>query len=314
MSNRILQLNNLGQVALFEYNEETKVIGKQLGKYGNLDKMGNDLLDNYGSLEINTGAMMNLISLLTKEELLYLISLTQLIMHDEYVFYIAKISYYKDEGRRMMSTSSDTIETISDLEFLADYLGISNSDISVIIEKFITLNIIKRKYIVNKSNKIIYIINPNVFSCSDYPAREPYLLYETKEQCLTFDNIFEGDLNIKHTNIVDLPFTIEKDNGTRGSSEYRVWVKASLERDDNTCQCCGSTQNPEVHHILNFAQYKKLRTDLSNSITLCECCHSGSIKGSFHNTYGTRNNTKEQLNEYIATKRVALGLPVKDLI
>jgi 5-methylcytosine-specific restriction endonuclease McrA len=100
---------------------------------------------------------------------------------------------------------------------------------------------------------------------------------------------------------------------TRDAPEYKKWILNALERDDYTCQCCDSKLNPEVHHILNYAQHKNLRTDDSNSITLCECCHSPMIKGSFHNTYGTRNNTKEQLQEYIDNKRIELGLEPKQI-
>jgi hypothetical protein len=104
---------------------------------------------------------------------------------------------------------------------------------------------------------------------------------------------------------------ITTDNNTRvdrNSSLYHNWLKLVLERDDYTCQCCGSKLNPEVHHILNYAKYKDLRVDINNGIVLCECCHSPMIKGSFHNTYGTRNNTKEQLQEYINAKRIELEL------
>lgn len=98
---------------------------------------------------------------------------------------------------------------------------------------------------------------------------------------------------------------------TRKSPVYRRFINNILKRDNNICQCCGSILNPDVHHILNYSQYKNLRADIDNGIVLCECCHSPMIKGSFHNTYGTRNNTKEQLQEYINNKREELGLEPK---
>ncbi len=94
---------------------------------------------------------------------------------------------------------------------------------------------------------------------------------------------------------------------TRSDIEYKQWINSVLERDNYTCQCCGSKLNPEVHHILNYSQYKNLRVDIDNGTTLCECCHSPMIKGSFHNTYGTRNNTKEQLQEYVERKQKELN-------
>ena len=62
------------------------------------------------------------------------------------------------------------------------------------------------------------------------------------------------------------------------------------------------------HHIKNWSAYPDLRYDLSNGVCLCNNCHNPFVKGSFHNTYGTRNNTAEQLQEYIDNKREELGL------
>jgi len=39
--------------------------------------------------------------------------------------------------------------------------------------------------------------------------------------------------------------------------------------------------------------------ELGNGITLCDSCHNFNKYGSFHHVYGTHNNTKEQLDEYI---------------
>jgi hypothetical protein len=94
---------------------------------------------------------------------------------------------------------------------------------------------------------------------------------------------------------------------------YKNWRDKSLLRDNYTCQCCESHNGLEVHHIENFAINVNGRYDIYNSITLCKKCHSITIKNSFHNTYGTRNNNREQLQEYIDNKRKELGLEPKQI-
>ena len=49
-----------------------------------------------------------------------------------------------------------------------------------------------------------------------------------------------------------------------------------------------------VHHINNFADFPELRTAIDNGITLSKKAHQD-----FHKIYGVRNNTKEQLEEFL---------------
>lgn len=97
----------------------------------------------------------------------------------------------------------------------------------------------------------------------------------------------------------------------RKSKEYADWREKIFKRDNYTCQCCGNNSggNLTAHHILNFSSFEDLRFDVDNGITLCNECHNPSVIGSFHNIYGTYNNTKEQLQKYIVNKRNKLGLP-----
>ena len=60
----------------------------------------------------------------------------------------------------------------------------------------------------------------------------------------------------------------------RNSKEYADWRKSVYERDKYTCQHCGQVGGElNAHHIKPFAQYKELRFELSNGLTLCVECH-----------------------------------------
>ncbi len=89
-----------------------------------------------------------------------------------------------------------------------------------------------------------------------------------------------------------------ENNRIRTSLEIKLWKKANMERDNFICQRClirgGKLQ---VHHINNFADFKELRTAISNGITFCRNCHR-----EFHKKYGVKNNSREQLNEFINIK------------
>ena len=64
----------------------------------------------------------------------------------------------------------------------------------------------------------------------------------------------------------------------RGSSEYRQFVAAVLQRDGNLCKFCGSEKDLCVHHLYPYAKIKTLQIDPSNGVTCCISCH-GMIHG-----------------------------------
>jgi len=84
----------------------------------------------------------------------------------------------------------------------------------------------------------------------------------------------------------------------RMSLEMKLWKKACLERDNFTCQKTGERGGRLIiHHINNFADFPELRTTINNGITLSEKTHKN-----FHKKYGVKNNTLEQLKEFLALK------------
>ena len=87
----------------------------------------------------------------------------------------------------------------------------------------------------------------------------------------------------------------EKQREGRRSPEDYFFRTHVLQRDNYTCQKCGAHDATlNAHHILNYKDNPELRYDVNNGITLCTNCHI-----QFHRQYGYRNNTAEQLLEYV---------------
>lgn len=81
----------------------------------------------------------------------------------------------------------------------------------------------------------------------------------------------------------------------RTSIEMKLWRDAVFARDNFTDQKTGVRGGKLVaHHILNFAKYPELRFAIDNGITLSKESHD-----EFHKIYGRKNNTAEQLREFL---------------
>lgn len=90
----------------------------------------------------------------------------------------------------------------------------------------------------------------------------------------------------------------------RQSIEGRLWRETVFARDNWTCQKTGIKGGILVaHHIQNFAQYPELRFAIDNGITLSKRAHK-----EFHKKYGIKNNTKEQLEEFLFGNRIYKNL------
>jgi len=93
---------------------------------------------------------------------------------------------------------------------------------------------------------------------------------------------------------------LEKNAKIRRSKEMKLWRKACLIRDNFTCQKYETKSGILcVHHINNFADFPELRLAIDNGITLSEKAHR-----EFHHLYGVKNNTKEQLIEFLNERTI----------
>ena len=85
----------------------------------------------------------------------------------------------------------------------------------------------------------------------------------------------------------------------RNYPEYYEWRKQVYERDNYTCQCCGSKKSGKfnAHHIYGYSEHKELRTDINNGITLCEECHKD-----YHKQYGYVDNNWKDFRTFLYYK------------
>lgn len=85
----------------------------------------------------------------------------------------------------------------------------------------------------------------------------------------------------------------------RNGIELRLWREAVFARDNWICQKNKVRGGKlHAHHINNFSQYPELRFAIDNGITLSEDAHK-----EFHKKYGKKNNTQEQINEFLSEGR-----------
>jgi 5-methylcytosine-specific restriction endonuclease McrA len=77
--------------------------------------------------------------------------------------------------------------------------------------------------------------------------------------------------------------------------EYKLWQDSVFARDGYTCQKYGIIGGKiHAHHVLNFSNHPELRFAIDNGITLSKKAHK-----EFHHKYGIKNNTREQLLEFL---------------
>jgi hypothetical protein len=65
----------------------------------------------------------------------------------------------------------------------------------------------------------------------------------------------------------------KKNRRKRKGRSYNDFVASCLDRDNRTCQKCGSTQDICVHHIEDIKSNGESGADPSNGICLCRSCH-----------------------------------------
>lgn len=124
----------------------------------------------------------------------------------------------------------------------------------------------------------------NQFTCLD--CKKPISKNNKSGRCLKCSYKYRKDNNLNKSREYHL---------IRFSKKFKTWRDLVFIRDSFTCRKCGQIGNElHPHHILNFNDHKKERFDIENGITLCVSCHR-----LFHKLYGQKNNTQEQLKEFM---------------
>jgi predicted restriction endonuclease len=133
-----------------------------------------------------------------------------------------------------------------------------------------------------------------IFSSRMYEAAQN--LRKASDRCAFYDAVCTYALEGELPDFSELPSRVTKafslvrhdiELGRRSaeeirrSTEYKQWRSAVFERDNYTCQRCGSRGvKINAHHIKPFATFPELRTDVDNGITLCTACHKAVHHGS----------------------------------
>lgn len=101
-------------------------------------------------------------------------------------------------------------------------------------------------------------------------------VYSTKHKERILISVKKNDEYYKIGDFVfeaDDKFILPLTDKTRSEKGYSKFRKKVLNRDNYTCQLCGSKNDLEVHHIKPYAKYPCLRVSVNNGITYCKQCH-----------------------------------------
>lgn len=95
----------------------------------------------------------------------------------------------------------------------------------------------------------------------------------------------------------------------RSSAAYRNWRDAVINKYNELSVITGNViEDPELHHIYPMSLYPELMSEEWNTIPLDGTYHNMYSPTGFHNIYGAKNNTPEQLNEFINKLRKEHGI------
>lgn len=226
-------------------------------------------LRNTKDVNVNSKVLQTLVSTLTNADMVVTLQLLQYLNKDNVIIYKHKPASTQD---------------------LSEIIGKNYDTARKIFKKLKQQNIIKKVKLTISDYSMynsVFVFNPWICSSGNNIYLEILNIFKDSE----WKSLMEGKVD------------------GRNSFEYILWEENIKERDNCKCVICGDDLDIEVHHISPYAIDYDNRLNVKNGLCLCRRHHNTKVMGSFHQKYGTQNNTPEQLQEYIDNKRSELGLP-----
>ena len=87
----------------------------------------------------------------------------------------------------------------------------------------------------------------------------------------------------------------------RDTVAYNNWRVRVFIRDNRECKKCGSKKEIQAHHIKPWSQFKELRYNITNGITLCKICHQRIHRKKGNEFFSPAENYNNQ-NKLLLTK------------
>jgi hypothetical protein len=204
------------------------------------------------------------------------------------------ISYFQLNNKYKSKTEKLTKDVIEDLYFkqhktseeIGDMYGLTGNTVINVIRSY--------GYQIPNRSELLSIY---------YNEKDGYEKVRLSQS--TMENRIKSSCRQRGISVEDFDgFSTTEQHMARNNTYYKEWQRKVFKRDSYTCQCCGKRGgNLNAHHLYNFAEYENLRYEVTNGTTLCEPCHLINYPNSFHSIYGERNNTPEQIYEYIEMRK-----------
>ena len=285
MKNYINVISKDFKIEKNEYDKDNNIIGAQCCERKYPDEIILDI-NSFQSYHFSLLTLVCLTNIFDKEELLILYRMLNYTENSEFGAYLTTFSYYRDEFSRKIYKPCNLYQ-LAEI-FSVPFITIKKiCDILIRDEALYEFDCYIDRYHTKKDK--CYIFNSDFMNYADgswfikdeweFDDDNVLLWY----QSMTYDAEYQENPELFNQKCKEGWRGEKECVDDRNSSQYKKWIKQVTARD-KVCQCCGSNQNIDIHHIKPYAKHKDLRVDVNNGIALCELHHSAMVLGGFHQT------------------------------